>query len=535
MASDPGLLQRLLLQQQANKEQSDESAKFKRKAQAILDQLLPMQRDLVLSPFKRIAALTAGRVGKTFSVRARLFLSALLKPGTLNVYIGLTRLKARQEIWDGSSGIVALCDKLGLKEPDVYFNRQELLFRVPALGSTIMCGGADDLKTIETYRGGPGYDEVWIDEAKSHDAHLLDVLIDDILVPRINARNGVLGICGTPGSILSGQFFEITRTGSERSIPYGEPNDPVRRIFSLHRWNLAMNTSKVPETDKTIWELALIEKQDKGWTDQNAKWLREYMGQWAADSTDFVYRFRPYTDDGREEFNLWTPKPRAKENPFGLPTVLKLETGDATIKWNFAIGLDLGSVDPCAIQILAFSEQHKRIYQAYEWYHQTLNLDVLCDALDEAVKMVQAYTEYPVAIVGDTAAMGTTILEHVRVNTGHRVDPAHKADKVGFVGLVNDDLVDGRLKLLKERECAKQMAELQWDESGKRENKAQRNDAADALLYARGAIIRYLTHENPVADAVKTPEEAHLEQVFSKMGGRRDDSTEYEPGTYIPD
>jgi hypothetical protein len=531
MAADAELLERLLLQQAAKQGKSRDMNTWQRKSEAIIAQLLPMQRDLAQDPRKRLALLTPGRVGKTFTVRGRLFRGALTRPG-LSLYIGLTKVKARQEIWEGTSGIVTLCDQLGLREPEVTFNRQEMIFSIPAVGSTIMCGGADDRKTIETYRGGPGYEEVWIDEAKSHDPDLLDVLIDDILVPRINARNGVLGICGTPGSLLRGQFYDITRMGSNLSIPFGQENPVEAQVWSMHRWNLAMNTSKVPNTDLTIWELALRMKAAKGWTDQNPTWMREYLGLWAADDTDFVYRFRAYTDDGAE-FNTWKPEPTSS-NPFGLPLVAKLEGGDVAIKWQFAIGLDLGSTDPCALEVLAFAEQTKRIYHVHEWYRQTLSIDAIADALKEAVRLVQKYTDYPAAMVGDTAGMGTTILEEVRMKTGHRVAPAMKADKLGFIGLVNDDLVDGRMKMLRGSHVADEMSALQWDESGKREHKSQPNHGCDGTLYARGAIIRFLSHTDPVADPVKTPEEAQLDQLFARMGGRDKDS--YEPGgIYVPD
>jgi len=513
--ADEKLLVERLLKEAARREAALDPDRWSSKLKVVMDQLMPMQRELALDEHRRIALLTPGRVGKTFTVRARLFRRALTQPNSLSLYIGLTRQKAEQEIWSGGSGLIALCDKLGLKEPLVKFDRQRLLFTVPEFGSTIMCGGADDLRAVEAYRGGPGYDEVWIDEAKSHPRQLLKTLIVDVLTPRINARYGVLGLCGTPGSVLDSLFYEITHVGSQLSIPYGEANPLDSFVWSMHRWNLAMNTTKVPGTTRSLWDLALQEKADRGWDSQNATWMREYLGLWASDLTDFCYRFRPHSDDGAE-FNTWTPKEQTSDNPFGLPLLAKLPTGDAAIRWKFAIGLDLGSVDPCAIEVFAFADETRRIYHVYEWYRQTLDVDVLADALVKAIELVQKYADYPIAIVGDTAHMGTTILEQIRTKTGHRVEPAKKADKLGFVALTNDDLVDGRLKILKESHLAKQMATLQWDESGKRENKAQRNDACDASIYARGAITKYISHTEPVADPVMSPEQELLHGILGK-------------------
>lgn len=511
--ADDALLARRFLEKAAAREQDDDPRRFAQKAQVVLDQLMPMQRELALDEHKRIGLLTPGRNGKTFTVRARLFRRALLQPDSLSVYIGLTRIKAEQEIWSGPSGLIVLCEKLGLREPDVKFDRQKLLFTVPKLRSTVMCGGADDMKAVETYRGGPGYDEVWIDEAKSHPKDLLKVLMEDVLTPRINARYGVLGLCGTPGSVLDSLFYDITRQGSELSIPFGEPNPVENLRWCMHRWNLAMNTSPVPGTNKTLWQLAQLEKASKGWTDQNTTWMREYLGLWAADLTDFCYRFRPYLDDGAE-FNVWKPKDPTSDNPFGLPAVAKVEGGEKRIAWKFAIGLDLGSVDPCALEVFAFADETRRIFHVHEWVRQTLDVDVMAMELERAIKLIQRYADYPIAIVGDTAAMGTTILEQIRTKTGHKVTPAVKADKLGFVALTNDDLVDGRLKVLKDSVLAQQMAALQWDETGKKENKSQRNDACDASIYARGAITRYISHKEPVADAPIDPETAYLEKVL---------------------
>lgn len=534
MSLDDRLLVERLLKKADEKAKASDGDRYLRKAQAILDQLMPMQRDLALDAHKRLALLTPGRVGKTFTVRARLFRRALLQPGSLSVYIGLTRMKAEQEIWNGPSGLLVLCDRLGLKEPEVRFDRQKLLFHIPQLNSTVMCGGADDMKAVETYRGGPGYDEVWIDEAKSHPKDLLRVLIADVLIPRINARYGTLGICGTPGNLLDSMFYDITRVGSELSVPFGDPNPIEDMKWSLHRWSLAMNTTKVPGTDKSLWELALLEKRANEWTDQNATWMREYLGLWAADLTDFCYRFQPYTNEG-EEWNVWTPREASSDNPFGLPLVAKLPAGDARIAWQFAIGIDLGSVDPCALEVFAFAPQTRRIYHVHEWVRQTLDVDVLAGEVDKAVKLVQRYTDYPIAIVGDTAHMGATILEQVKVKTGHAVQPAQKSDKFGFVALTNDDLVDGRLKILKKSVLAEQMASLQWDETGKRENKKQRNDACDASIYARGAITRFINHSEPVADPVKTPEQELLDGIFRQQhqldGRNRDGGPIYRPAS----
>ena len=89
--------------------------------------------------------------------------------------------------------------------------------------SIIRVGGADNMDAIEKWRGGEGYDEVWIDEAKSHSAELLSTLIEDILEPRINWKNGVLGM-----DITHAKFGRLTASH------WGDPSPDIARLRMKH-------------------------------------------------------------------------------------------------------------------------------------------------------------------------------------------------------------------------------------------------------------------------------------------------------------
>lgn len=536
--ADDELVKRLLQKFDQERTLSDPQ-KYQRKADAILNQLLPMQRDLAEDESKRIALVTPGRNGKTFTVRGRLVRKCFLRPGANTLYIGLTRKKAEDEIWNGESGLISLAEKLGLKvgqrgdaDADVVFQRQELIAYFPRLGSRIVVGGADNLQTIEQYRGGVGYDEVWIDEIKSLSPRMVNILINDILGPRVSARNGVLGMCGTPGNILSGEFYDITRTGSTESVTYGE--DHTDLTWCVHRWSLEQNTIIIPGTNDTIWDRALRLKAANGWDDKNPTWMREYLGLWSADDTDFVYRFRPYNDEGKDH-NVWTPLDKTPDNPFGLFSRITLPNGTVKpIKWQFAIGMDMGESDPFALECFAFSDETQgRLYHVYEFNQAGCTIDQIGDVLNDVIAKVQKYDDYPTAMVADMAGMGGVLLEEVRMRYGHVIQKAEKSNKFGAIELVNGDLIDGRMKLLKDSALAKQMQELQYDAFGKRENKSQRNDCCDATIYARTAIIKFLNHAAPPPPELqKTPDELMLEQSLKSLNAK---NQPYSKSSYTPD
>jgi hypothetical protein len=528
---------------------------YRRKAKVILEQLLPMQRELAEDQHKRLALLTPGKNGKTFTLRARLLRLALTKKNSYGLYIGLTRQKAKEDIWDGESGIRSLVDALGLKvgqagEPDadVVFNAQDLIVSFPQMGSLIRVGGADDMAAIEKYRGGPGYDEVWLDEAKSMPPHLLKELIDEILEPRISWKDGTLGICGTPGSILKGYFYDVTRNGSTLSIPHGEENpDPLR--WSAHRWSLSQNTVRLPGQKSSAWERALALKRAKGWTDRNTTWRREYLGQWCAELTSNVYKFQQHDEQG-SDWNIWRPLEKTDANPFGLFSQVQVGDQWQPIAWHFGIGMDMGEHDLFALEVWAYSDQLPgRCFQVHEVIKRFREMDgpdskpfsrvdFIGLALAHAIALIKKYDDYPMQLVSDMAHMGEGLLAEVLIRYGYVVEKAKKQDKEGMIGIVNDDLIDGRMKLLPGSVLAEQMSELQYDETGKRERPGMANDACDATVYWRGAAIKFIGHTEPARVEEKTPEQLHVEGLLRKMQqrGAHDqftnyhDFTAYKPG-----
>jgi hypothetical protein len=446
-----------------------------RLAQGLLDRCHERQREFVLDPGRRVAALVARGGGKTHGGRARLMRRLLRTKQAKCLFVATTRGAAEELMW---SPLKAICEENQL---EAKFNETKLKLTLLRNGAELRLVGADDKREIEKLRGLP-FHEVGIDEAASHQAALLRNLIERIIGPRLGDFGGVLWMVGTPGHILSGPFYDVTRPGAEVSRKWDERDDPAFRDWvrwSLHTWSLQDNTF-VPQN----WAEALVEKEANGWSDQNPIWRREFLGQWAADDTENVYKFRPYLDDG-QEWNVWTPGEKTKSNPFGLPS---------GHEWRFVYGVDLGHHDPFALQVLAYSETSPNLYQVWEFSKKGMTVREIAETLigpelnHDKPRGIVGLTGWPEGAVADTAGLGDMVLKELTEVYGIRLEPAEKKNKHDAIELLNSDLVDGRFKVLKGSKLMEEMQHLQWaiDDMGRlKENKAQLNNNADAAVYGR--------------------------------------------------
>lgn len=491
------------------------------KADQLLRGLLPPQRALFEDPARYVTALTPGQAGKT-RLSLHLIIDTLLRRrSALVAYVSLTQKVAKRYLWEE---LLALNTEHAL---ELESHNTDGYFRAPD-GGLCLFGGIESAADVERYRGSP-WDLFILDETKSADQKLVQTLVEDVLPPRLATRNGRLALVGTPGAVLHGKFWEITgrpaRTirheGAQRiatSRPWRDRLEPrwqgVDFEWSFHAWALAEN-SKAPHVpdcscpDKGaphLWQQALLRKKAKGWSDDNPIWLREYMGEWVADATNRLYRFNP-------ERNLWKPDLKSKE-PFGLPT---------GHDWWFVVGVDFGHSDPCAIEILAFSDTHEDLFQVWEYNQRGLSLREQAMVVKRAQDMCG---ERLAGTVGDPARKH--ILHSLQVDHGVCVEAAEKREKRDAVELVSSDMHEGRYKVLEGSELHDQVASLQWDETGLKEI-AQVNDASDAGLYAHRKAQHRLASRPPPPPPPGTPEfeaeqhEAEMEAI-AREGQLRDNA-----------
>jgi hypothetical protein len=459
----------------------------------------PAQQAFVTDPSPRLAVLCGGRAGKTTGMRARAIRRAVGTPKARVLFVASTGDQCRDIFWDPLKDINERYD-LGM-----VFNETRLRAFCPWNRSWLRLFGMDNMREINKLRG-IAWHEVLIDECGAYPPQLLEHFYERVIEPRLDDYPDTsLTIGGTPGHILRGPFYDATRTG-------GNETDE----FSVHAWSLSDCKDEGPKDwqihANRVWAKALEKKAKKGWSDSHPVWRREYLGIWAADDTEMVFRYRPH-DEAGAEFNMWDP-PREGG-------IVKLPAGD----WEYVYAMDEGYKDPFALNIFAFNRHDGELLHVYG-YEQTgmharpiaqLLLGEKHDAANPS-GLIGA-TGWPSAFVGD---IGEGLQLELRNTYGiavARVDkrPGYKHDAIE---LTNGDFLDGRIKVLKGSALHKQLQELQWsvDDYGfLKENKGQANHSTDCLIGARQAAFHQFQVPREAPEVVRTEtEKANAWEAESK-------------------
>lgn len=426
----------------------------------MVDRLFKEQADFVLDRSRRKSARCPRRAGKSFCCLVLMCRTALVRPGAIIEYICLTRGQAKKNLW---RTLKKFNDEFELS---LKFHETNITATFPN-GSVIEFMGGETRAECEKFRG-QSFDLVVIDEGKSFQFDVLDELIEEVLSPALSDRFGTLAMIGTPGNVLAGPFYESTSAWdpesplkrNQRPRPWAErelfKKKKYRWNWSFHNWHTKHNIA-MPH----IWEDALAQKENRGISDTDPTWLREWMGEWCPSESLTVYSFS-------SELNVYSGH---------------LPEGHA---WQYLLGMDLGYNDDTAIVVAAFSDTHPHMFQVYEWKSPNQTID----DIEKQVRRVQK--KYPElnAMIADTGGLGKTIIESLR-ERGLAFEAAQKRDKLSHIELVNSDLINGKIKLLPDSHLAAEMILLQWtDKTFKKENKGTDNHLCDSFLY----LITYAYH-----------------------------------------
>ena len=486
-----------------------DSGAWQPKEERLLEQCHPKQRGFVEDPHRRVVALVGRGGGKTSGISARF---ARRMGGTRKakcLYVATTRDQAIELMWEPLKNI---CKELNIP---ARFHETKLRCEFTDTGSTLRLVGADDKRQIEKYRGMP-FHEVWIDEAASYPLKLLEHLIKRIIAPRLGDYNGMLGLVGTPGHVLAGEFYEASRPGSPRNRPYEDRDKPEYAnwvSWSLHKWTLADGAPYVPALAR-LWEEAKIVKEDEGWSDDNPVWLREYCGIWAADDTDHVYRYRIHNEEG-QLWNQWDPE---------IDTVTRLAKFPEGIgEPCFCYGMDFGHTDPTAFNVFAYSmsDPKKRLFHMWGFSKREMFLRQIAEVLigedpndpdetDPTKHVKWPNHEKPGGLIGHTGWPHGSVADPKGLARGYIAElnkvyriPVKLADqksKFESIELTNGDFIDGRILILKGSELEEQLLGLQWavdDLNQVKEDTRQRNDHCDTLIYARREALHLMSLDAP--------------------------------------
>ena len=486
---------KLLKKQQAKTKrvlsQADRDAEGRK---AILADLFEQQRNFVLDKYRRKTLLCPRRAGKTHSCIAHALVTALEYPDCTVVIVTTSLKKATQLYW---KPFRQFSDKyqlnLDLKAGDktVYLPN----------GSQIWLTGCDSLADVEKVRG-EAIKLIIVDECKSIREELMEELIFEAAMPATDDTTGTIVLIGTPGKFLMGLFYEATcpgwrdEDGDLRTVDYYNPepfwdNPPTREGHKLipqwrrHHWTVAENVFR-PD----IWRNAIQRKIASKWSDDNPIWIRENLGRWASTIDTMVYALSDLVgrDGGAENCRCtWRPKDLAGKrqvNKHGLPNNMY-----GADDWVYILGMDLGFEDDTAFVVAAYSPTNHTMYQVYEEKHPHLIVEQVARIIGRIMSQFDNRIAHMVA-----DGQNKQLVESINQMYGYFIEPANKTDKFDFIELLNSDLHEGRLKILRHGELYGEWMRLQWDFRGKNRKTAVRtgriredyridNHLSDAMLY----------------------------------------------------
>lgn len=397
---------------------------------------------------KRRAALTSRRAGKTEACAALLISAAKKHPGSLSLYLALSKSSARNIMWSTLMSMERRYN-LGLvfKEID-----GQLSIMVPCPGGVWsrlwLCGVANSVEG-EKIRGVKLAICV-IDEAGSFGDFLAD-LVEDIIGPCLLDLDASCIMIGTPTAVCWGFFWEITS---------GNGIGPDAAVaWSTHHWTV-LDNPYIPHAKEWLEQ----KLKDNNWDKSFPRYRREWLGEWVDTSDQLVF-----------------PYDRSKNCYFNLP-------GDEDDRWITFMGIDIGIVDASAFVIASYRRGHPEIYIREVFKSSGLIPSAI------AARILAFKEKYRIShVVMDTGGIGAGFAAECEQRYGLQIEQAEKTKKRAFVELVRGELLSGVIKI-NPRTCEpllNEIARLVFNEKGDDYLAGRQDHCSDSFLYVVRAMMPY--------------------------------------------
>jgi hypothetical protein len=437
----------------------------------------PEQLAFIKDPENFATAVNSRRSGKTVGCAADLCHTAMLHPGTISLYITLSRSSAKRIVWPEILKINREF-KLGGET-----NIADLSLTFPN-GSVIYLSGAKDKSEIEKFRGLPLI-LCYIDEAQAFGA-FIEELIDEVISKALYDFNGRLRVIGTPPPLQVGYFYDISE-------------GKKKHAWSAHKWNMLVNPWLERKSGLTPMQLIEKDMVRKGVTIDDPGIQRECFGVWVTDSNALVFKYN-----------------KEKNNYVDLPTI------KGTGNWNYIIGIDLGYDDADALAILAYHDNLNAVFLVEEI---TRTKQTLSDLVDLIASKIGRYN--PHSIVMDAGGLGKKIVESISSRFSIGIKAAEKTRKFEYIELLNDSLRTGRFYAKETGKFAEDTQKVEWDRdksTGDRLVVSDRfhSDITDAVLYAFRESLHFLSEPTiakirPGTVEWQKQQEEEMEEAAIKM------------------
>lgn len=405
------------------------------------------QFEFINDPETYATAVCSRRAGKTIACAADLVDTTQRRPGTISLYITLSRAQAKRIVWPE---ILELNRKYQLGGVT---NIADLSMTFPN-GSVIYLSGAKDKSEIEKFRGLP-LALCYIDEAQAFGSFMKE-LVDDVISKALYDYNGRLRVIGTPPPIPVGYFYDICK--GDKSANWGH-----------HFWTMLQNPWLKKKSGLTPMQLIEKDCKRKGVTLDDPGIRRECFGEWITDSNALVFRYTREINNYEE-----------------LPTV------KGTGNWNYIIGIDLGFDDADALAVLAYHDNLNAVFVVEEI---TRTKQTLSDLVDLIAAKIGRYN--PHSIVMDAGGLGKKIVESISSRFSIGIKAAEKSRKFEYIELLNDSLRTGKFFAKETGKFAEDTQKVEWDRDKSTGDKLVvsdrfHSDITDAVLYSYREALHYL-------------------------------------------
>ncbi len=401
----------------------------------LFDLSFPKQTEFIEDPAKRKSLWCTRRSAKSFT--GGLYLcDTVEKFHEVNcLYLGLTKDTAMGIIW---KDILQKIDRDNNLEMHFRESKRDVTSRS---GSTIYISGADaDADEMQKLLG-KKYKLIIIDEAQAYSVDMR-TLIYGILGPTLIDQGGTICVAGTAGNLTQGLYYDIT-TGKEPG-------------WSRHSWTALDNPYVAKQWQEELDDIA----RNRPLFKETALFKQWYLNQWVIDDDALVYKYK----DGRNE----TPH-------------LPMHITD----WHYVLSVDLAhSPDSSSFTVQAYSEVDPALYTVFSKKFPKMDIT---DVANKRNELARTYA-FEVEVVDGANKQAVAELNN---RHGMRFIAADKREKAEFIKIMNDDFVQGKIKLLPGAEDLKiEYKALIWlaDSNGKiieprKENPLVHNDCADGGLY----------------------------------------------------
>jgi hypothetical protein len=435
------------------------------------DPAFPEQQEFIDDPARFKILFGTRRSGKSYTCGRLLFKTAVERPKSNCLYIGLSREEAKRIIW--KDVLVPLNEDLALGATP---NHSDLSWSFPN-GSKVYLIGLDSEENEKRKVYGQKFACVIIDEAALYRIDL-EELIHSVLLPALADMQGTLVLAGMPSNYQRGLFYKLTE-GQEASKP-GTWNAFDGRVhWKGFRWSAFEN----PHMRK-VWEQEVAgARASNPAIDEDPKFQQDYLGRWSVDSTKKVYRYKA----GHNDYSV-------------LP---------ASSDWYTILGIDPGYVDQSAFVVARYRPHDPTLYILRA--EKRAGMDVLDVA--KHIQSLQDEFDFDRMVV-DGANLQA--VETIRRRFGIPLQAAEKLGKWEHIQIMNSDFLAGRIKLGPETkplidEYSKLIRDEQSDKPRAKPGLAE--DCCDAALYVWRHAYHYIEKPKPPVPVVGSPEWARMEEA----------------------